>query len=238
MKVPTKPFQRIRLGFANAYLVKGQGTCILIDAGSLNQERAFIRHLEKLSIAAHDISLIVITHAHFDHVGSLKAIKALCGCPVAIHEREGRLLRDGIVVFPPGTNLIGKTASYLGRTFMKPFFRFPAVEPDVIVSEDFSLEPFGIPGSVILTEGHTEGSVSVLLSSGEAFVGDLAANYLPFGLGPICPPFAESVPGLLESWQKLISSGATLICPSHGKPFSADLLARRLKREGRAVVPL
>jgi len=229
------PFQRIRLGFANAYLVKGQRTCILIDAGSFKQERAFVRHLKQYGIAAHDIALIVITHAHFDHVGSLKAIQQVCQCPVAIHERARRLLRDGIVVFPAGTNLLGKAASYLSKRWMKPFFKFPAVEADIIVSEDFPLEPFGILGSIIPTEGHTEGSLSVVLSSGEAFVGDLAANYLPFGLGPIFPPFAENVSQLIRSWQRLLSFSPTIICPGHGKPFSADLLARRLKLEGRAA---
>jgi glyoxylase-like metal-dependent hydrolase (beta-lactamase superfamily II) len=156
---------------------------------------------------------------------------------VAIHEREDPLLRDGTMVFPPGTNLFGKTASYLGRTFMRPFFRFLPVEADIMVSEELSLEPFGIPGRIIPTEGHTEGSLSVLLASGEAFVGDLAANFLPFGLGPLCPPFAESLSELFTSWQRLLSSGASLICPSHGKPFSADLLARRLKRERRVGLP-
>jgi len=200
----------------------------MVDAGSPRQQRAFLCHLEKHSVAAHDIGLIVITHAHFDHVGSLKVIKQLCDCPVAIHEKEAPLLRGGTVVFPPGTNLFGKISSYLGRKLMKSFFRFPAVEPDIIISEDFSLEPFGVPGNIISTKGHTQGSLSVLLSTGEAFVGDLAANYLPFGLGPIFPPFAENVSELLTSWQRLLSSGATTVCPGHGKPFKAELLRSRL----------
>lgn len=141
-----------------------------------------------------------------------------------------------MVVFPPGTNLYAKAASYLGQKVMRPLFRFPPVEPDIFISEDFSLEPFGIPGDIIPTPGHTEGSLSVLLSSGEAFVGDLAANYLPFGLGPILPPFAENVPELLGSWHRLLSSGATIICPSHGKPFKAELLRRKLQREGRVTI--
>jgi hydroxyacylglutathione hydrolase len=234
MKSTTTPFERIRLGYANAYLVKGEGTFILIDAGSLNQQYAFKRHLAKLKISALDIGLIVITHAHFDHVGSLKVIQQLCQCPVAIHERESRLLKDGVIVFPPGTNRFGKTASCLGKKLLRPFFRFPPVEPDIIISEDFPLEPFGIQGSIIPTKGHTEGSVSVLLSSGEAFVGDLAANYLPRGLGPIFPPFAENVSELLRSWQKVLSLGATGICPGHGKTFKAELLRRRLSTQGVA----
>jgi len=228
MTSPTTPFERIRLGLSNAYLVKGQRQWILVDAGSLHQKCTFLRSLAKHDLSAGDIALIVITHAHFDHVGSLKAIKKLCDCPVAIHEKEAWLLKEGVVVFPPGTNLFGKTASYLGKRLMRSFLRFPAVEPDIIISKEFSLEPFGISGDIICTKGHTPGSVSVLLTTREAFVGDLAANYLPLGLGPIFPPFAEDVSDLLTSWKRLLSLGARVICPGHGKPFEVALLRRRL----------
>ena len=186
MKTPRTRFHRIRLGFGNGYLIQAQRGCIVIDAGSKNQQQPFIRHLEKNNLSGDEVGLIVITHVHFDHVGSLKAIKELCKCPVAVHERESQLLRGGVVVFHPGTNLYAKAASYIGQKLMKPLFRFPSVEFDIVISEDFSLEPFGIPVDIIPTPGHTGGSLSVLLSSGQAFVGDLAANYLPFGIGPAC----------------------------------------------------
>ncbi|MDY6836920.1 MAG: MBL fold metallo-hydrolase [Thermodesulfobacteriota bacterium] len=228
MTCPKRSFIKIRLGFSNAYLLRGKERTILVDAGSLQQEGAFVRNLERHGISAYDIALIVVTHAHFDHVGSLKAIQQHCQCPVAIHEEEARLVRQGAVVFPPGTNLFGKAASYLGKRLIKSFFRFPAMEPDIIISQDFSLEPFGILGNIISTKGHTEGSLSVLLASGEAFVGDLAANYLPFGLGPIFPPFAENVSDLLTSWRRVLALGARIICPGHGKPFKAEWLEKRL----------
>jgi glyoxylase-like metal-dependent hydrolase (beta-lactamase superfamily II) len=150
---------------------------------------------------------------------------------VAIHEKERQLLSEGSVILPPGANFFGKAASYVGERFMKPFLGFPPVEPEITISGDFSLESFGMPGKIIPTQGHTEGSLSVLMPTGEAFVGDLAANYLPFGLGPILPPFASNTPQLLASWKKLLSLGATLICPTHGKPFPAEILRRRLQKE-------
>jgi glyoxylase-like metal-dependent hydrolase (beta-lactamase superfamily II) len=231
MKSPRTQYQKIRLGVSHAYLVTVERRSVLIDAGSANQLKAFICHLERHGISLGQIELVVITHAHFDHVGGLKAIKELCQCPVAIHEKESRFLREGHVVLPPGTNLLGKAASYFGHKFMKPLLRFPPVEPDIIISEGYSLESFGFPGRIIPTQGHTEGSLSLILPTGEAFVGDLAANYLPFGLGPILPPFASNIPELLESWKTLLSSGAEVICPTHGKPFQAKLLRRRLRRE-------
>jgi hydroxyacylglutathione hydrolase len=233
MKSLGTEYRKIRLGLGHAYLVAAGARYILIDTGSVNQQQTFIRHLEKHGLSADQIGLVIITHAHFDHVGSLKAIKAICQCPVAIHEKESQLLRKGLMVVPPGTSLFGRVASFVGHKFMKPLLRFPPVEPDILISEDYSLESFGIPGKILPTQGHTEGSLSVLLESGEAFVGDLAANYLPFGLGPILPPFAKNVSQLHASWENLLSSGARVICPTHGKPFQAALLRRRLEKERR-----
>jgi hydroxyacylglutathione hydrolase len=48
---------------------------------------------------------------------------------------------------------------------------------------------FGVDGRIVHTPGHTSGSISLLLDSGEAFVGDLAVNYLPFNISifpPVC----------------------------------------------------
>jgi len=229
MKSPETRYKKIRLGLGHAYLVAAEKGCILIDAGSANQQQAFVSHLERYRISSEQIGLIVVTHAHFDHVGGLRAIKALCQCPVAIHEKEAQLLREGRMVLPRGTNLLGRAASYVGHKVMRPFLGFPPVEPDITIAEDLSLDSFGIPGKIIPTQGHTEGSLSVILPTGEAFVGDLAANNFPFGLGPIFPPFADNVPELLASWERLLSSGAKAICPTHGKPFPAALLQRKLR---------
>jgi hydroxyacylglutathione hydrolase len=217
-------------------LIQGEGGAVLVDTGYLHFERIFIRYLKKRAISPDTIKLILITHVHFDHVGGLKDLKKRCRCPVAVHAREASAVNHGAVSFLPGTSLLGKIASSLGSTVEKTFMKYPPVKPDILVSREMSLAPFGVSGKIIPTPGHTEGSLSVLLSSGQAFVGDLAANHLPFGLGPILPLFAENVPELLGSWHRLLASGATIICPSHGKPFKAKLLRRKLRREGRVTI--
>jgi glyoxylase-like metal-dependent hydrolase (beta-lactamase superfamily II) len=220
---------KIRLGFCNAYLIQGEGGAVLVDAGPVNCERTFIRYVRKHTISLEAIKLIVITHVHFDHVGGLNKLKKRCRCPVAVHAGEASALSDGAVFFPPGTNLLGKMASLIGSTVGKAFMKYPPVKADIVVSEETSLIPFGVSGKIVPTPGHTANSLSVLLTSGEAFVGDLAANYLPANLGPIFPPFAENVELLLQSWEDLLKAGARIICPGHGRPFSAHLLRRKMR---------
>lgn len=206
---------------------------ILIDAGNKNKERVFLDHLKKCSISPGEIRLIVVTHVHFDHVGSLGALKNICNCPVAVHEKESKLLREGRFIFPPGTNLFGKTVSFLGSKIAGAgLFKYEAVNPDIAVSQETPLQEFGVNGFIVPTPGHTEGSISVVLPTGEAFVGDLAVNFI----GSVFPPFAHNVRELLASWRMLAEMGANTICPGHGPPFNINLLKN--KKGVRTAKPL
>ena len=77
---------------------------------------------------------------------------------------------------------------------------------------------------MIHTPGHSWGSVSVLLDSGEAFVGDLAMNMFPMRLKPGLPIFGDDVQVVKNSWRKLLDMGAKTVYPAHGKPFPVETL--------------
>jgi len=64
--------------------------------------------------------------------------------------------------------------------------------------------------------------------NGLAFVGDLAPNDLPFGLGPIYNAIGEDGPLMLKSWEVLLRAGARTILPAHGTPFDAARLQKAL----------
>jgi len=81
---------------------------------------------------------------------------------------------------------------------------------------------------VLHTPGHTMGSVSVLLETGDAFVGDLAMNGLPLRIGPGMPPLAEDAVAVKDSWRLLLEKGAKRIYPAHGQPFGTEVLERAL----------
>ena len=218
----------VRLGVTNTYLIRGADGWLLVDTGIRGKEALFFRQLARRGILPEQIRLIVITHGHFDHVGTLFAIKSRCRCPVLIHAADAHLVRNAEIAIPPGISRIGRWVSRLGRQhprMVQRLYRFPAVEPDIVIRSETPLENRGFPACVIPTPGHTKGSVSLLTGSGEAFVGDLAFNMLPAGRRLPLPPFAENRARLIESWRRLLKKGAVRMWPAHGFPFLTERLS-------------
>ena len=110
-----------------------------------------------------------------------------------------------------------------------PLIHIPSSNVDIVLGEEgLDLKEYGIPGRVIYTPGHSSGSVSILLETGEVFAGDLAMNTFPLRLSPGLPIFAEDFLKVKESWKLLLDQGAKTIYPAHGKPFSADIIRKAL----------
>ena len=217
----------IKLGVDHCYLLRGDGI-IMIDGGAPNQAKCFLKTLEGLSIQPRDIRLLVLTHGHWDHIGSVKAIKELTGAPVAMHEQEKELLEKSIKPLPPGVTIWGHILVNLMAIFM-PLVHIPATDVDIVLGDaEVSLAEYGIRGKIIYTPGHSMGSVSILLESGEAFVGDLAMSGFPLRLNPGLPILAENMQKVRASWKVLLDQGAKTIYPAHGKPFPVDLIQKAL----------
>jgi glyoxylase-like metal-dependent hydrolase (beta-lactamase superfamily II) len=217
----------IPLGFDHAYIIKDQRT-IMIDGGAPNQAKAFSKALENVSIKPEEVQLIVLTHGHWDHIGSAKEIKGITGAQIAMHHREKHWLESSLKPMPPGVTTWGHIFGNIIKVFL-PFIRIPATDVDVVLGdEEVSLAEYGVPGKIVYTPGHSSGSVSVLLETGDVFVGDMAMNKFPLRLSPGLPIFAEDWEQLMESWELLLAQGVKTIYPSHGEPFSADIIREAL----------
>jgi hydroxyacylglutathione hydrolase len=215
----------IKLGFDHCYVVQGEGT-ILIDGGSPNEAQRFVKAMATLHINPKNIGLIVITHGHWDHIGSARDIQEITGAKITMHHREKEWLEKALKPLPPPVTTWGAVFKATMGVFL-PLVRFPPAHVDVVLGDDgLSLADHGIPGRILYSPGHSMGSVSVLLDTGDAFVGDLATNEFPLRLSPGLPIFAEDMQKVKESWRKLLGEGAKTVYPAHGKPFSAEIMRR------------
>ena len=217
----------VTLGMDHCYILQDRGT-IMIDGGFPGTVRAFKESLVNLSIKATEIGLVILTHGHFDHIGSASKIRELTGANLAMHRYDIQQLENNKMTWPLGVTTWGRVS----RAIFKPvlsLLRFEIPQIDVTLNDEgLSLEKYGISGRIIHTPGHSPGSVSVLLSTGDAFVGCLAQNSLPFCLKPSLPIYALNLEQVKKSWRELIDKGATTIYPAHGRPFSIDAINKLL----------
>ena len=219
----------IPLGFGQCYLIKGNGV-IAVDAGAPKKIGIFLRALESANINPEDLRLVVLTHGHWDHIGSAGEIKASTGAKIAMHRLEASWLEESLMPLSPGVTAWGKALTAMQKVFM-PFISVPDASVDIVLDDDaVPLLDYGIAGRILHTPGHSSGSVTVLLDSGDAFVGDLAMNRFPLRLSPGLPIFAEDLVAVIRSWQFLLEHGATMIYPAHGKPFPATVIKDALSQ--------
>ena len=212
---------------AHAFLIVGERT-VLVDSGNPGNEKLILGALEKHNIKPQDLSLILLTHGHWDHLGSAKAIQAVTKTPIALHQADLALARAGQDKLKP----YGFVSSLL-----EPYFsskRFTPLEPDILLNGTETLETYGVNAKLIETPGHTKGSVSVLLENGEAVIGDVLRGDFVFENRPNWHFFYDDPSIVRSSIKKLLDLKLTTLFVGHGKPFSFQSLQHRFTKQVEA----
>jgi glyoxylase-like metal-dependent hydrolase (beta-lactamase superfamily II) len=215
---------QVKMGPANAYLIPSREGYILVDAGVKEKEETIKKALETNGAQLMDIKLIIVTHVHYDHVGSLSALKSLTNAPVMVHQKAYELLASGKSNFPKGTMSLSKITSKIANKFMSG--AFAGVEADILVDDTYDLNIFGIDGKVIYTPGHTSGSICVLLKDEHLFCGDTFFNVVG---NSVYPPFANDEEELIKSWIKIKEKDPKLFYPGHGEMFYKSKFIKTLE---------
>jgi glyoxylase-like metal-dependent hydrolase (beta-lactamase superfamily II) len=212
----------ISLGAVNAYLLKGE-KYILIDTGAKGSHTKIVNELDKLGVKPSDINLIIITHGHIDHCGAVNQLAKVTGAKVLIHELEQHKMLDGHngKLVPTGlfTKIVMNLLCWLHLD--KGEKRTVYNGKDIIIDKDIDLREYGFDGKVVMTPGHTEGSISIITGENEAIIGDMLMPNLFTGR-PGKPFFAYDLVTVKKSIQKMIDMGATTFYLSHGKMYSLD----------------
>ena len=178
---------------ANVYLVLHEGKVALIDAGLPGEHEKVLEYLKELGFAPEDVDLIIATHGHHDHIGSLKALKELTGANVAAHREE--------VPYITG----------------KKSFRWssPPVEVDIPLEDGDKIAGL----KVIHSPGHTPGSI-VLYSEelGAIFPGDLVHEENG-KLREIPHEYSMNPKMNREAIRNISKLNFKHVLPSHGNPI-------------------
>lgn len=206
------------MGKTNSYLIKGERGYILIDAGVKDKSDKIQKALQANNYDFKDIMLIIITHIHYDHVGSLSEIKKRSNAPVLVHQKAVSKLEQGYTAIPQGTGWFSGIISFLGNFIFSRQDQFMPIKPDIIIDEQYELAKFGINGKIIPAPGHTADSICVIVDNKYCFIGDTMFNILPKS---VFPPFANDKKKLLESWNHIAELNCEKFFPGHGKEFSA-----------------
>jgi hydroxyacylglutathione hydrolase len=219
---------RLKLSLSNAYLIKDR-KIILVDTGSPREGVKILQGLARQRIEPKDFSLILHTHAHFDHAGSTLQLKHWIEVPTAVHTADAEMLAHGRMNPLTPTGLEGR--------MIIPFVNrpFPAVKADILIGEEISLKEFGVNGRVVFTAGHTAGSISVLLANGEAIVGDLMmGGNIGSALFPSKPNYhyyADDIAQVRKSIKKLVDLRVKKFHVGHGGPLDAEAVIHRFSTD-------
>ena len=184
--IPTGSFE------ANCTILSGDGKAWIVDPGGDARRIAALVRETGCAPAG-----ILLTHAHFDHIGAIPELQAIWpGLPVYVHKDDAKVIAHALNQVPPDY-------------------------PPIPLPENVRTEGWPDFLEVIETPGHTPGGVcyylkqdSLLLSGDTLFAGSVGRTDLPGG----------HMPTLMASLAKLVElPGDTRVVPGHGPQTTIGL---------------
>lgn len=147
-RVPTVPWDLI-----NSFLIRAEdGSVTLVDTGIKKAPPRILAALAEIGSAPEDVTAIVLTHAHSDHVGGAAELAQRTNRGITVHAEDAEYVQTGTV--PPRD-----TSLKLGRLLT----RMPGADPAPVartMTDGELLEGSGL--RVHHTPGHTPGHCSLL----------------------------------------------------------------------------
>ncbi len=155
---------RIGNAISTAYLLVSGNSLTLVDTGTARMGQAILRYVQQIGHAPRDITRILLTHRHFDHMGSAAELHAATNATVWAHPLDIPQI-DGHERNRPPKGMIGVVMNAM-LPLISPFHPCPV---GATLSDGQRIDLGGDLGTlqVSLTPGHTMGIARSSCRSGD-----------------------------------------------------------------------
>ena len=152
---------KLKYGNTNTYFIRGAKGSILLDTDYAGTLQMFYKEIKKNGISLKDITYILATHYHPDHMGLVGELVSM-GVKFLVIDTQVPNLHFSDDIFSRDKTLR-----------MSP--SVPEDKAEVIACKDSRafLAALGIDGEIVSTPSHSGDSITLVLDSGDCFVGDL-----------------------------------------------------------------
>ena len=182
----------------NCYILGDRATGLgaIVDPGGETPENGsdiILRECGKMGVK---VSVILLTHAHFDHILSLERVRKATGAPLAAHRYDAPALADPSISY---------MSQYAGKNS-------PEEPPESLLDDGDAITIGESVLRVMHTPGHTPGSV-IYISEEPRFI--LSGDTLFAGSVGRCDLFGGDEEALHESLERIkaLSGNYTVLPP-------------------------
>jgi glyoxylase-like metal-dependent hydrolase (beta-lactamase superfamily II) len=219
---------RVEDCFTNWYLVEQDHRITIVDTGVPTSWASLNEALGRLGRRASDVEAVVLTHAHFDHLGFAERARTTFDVPVYVHENDVPLTRhpwrydhERVRAYYFSTQI---QALPMVAAFVRHRAWWPAPVKEVVRYQSGTLP---VPGSphVIFTPGHTHGHCALHLPDRDVVIaGDAVVMLDPYTArkGPCIVAGAATVDSVrnLSTLDALAQTQAQTVLTGHGEPWT------------------
>lgn len=185
--------KRLKYGNTNTFYIPGTRGALLVDTDYAGTLSRFYRAIKEAGIRVSDITFVLATHFHPDHMGLIPELTHL-GVKLLLMDVQ----KDGV--------------HYSDPIFLRDGIPFTPVDESeaIVISCEGSrkfLYDMGIRGEIVHTPSHSPDSVALILDDGDCFAGDLEPR-------EYIEAYGENEP-LKRDWENITSRGAKRIFFAH-----------------------
>jgi glyoxylase-like metal-dependent hydrolase (beta-lactamase superfamily II) len=241
----------------NLYLLRHRDGFALVDFGWNSSKSWGVLEdgLAELGIKPSDLTHLLLTHVHPDHMGAAGRLKEASGAPIFAHRLEEPFIASRYRAVSP---LLEEVAQWLrhhgapaeqvetlSQVSLQMLHGVQPAEIDVLLDGDETLTIGGIELTTLWTPGHSPGHLCFYDAKRRIL---LAGDHVLPGTTPNISQHPQSSPSPLDDFyaalRMLEQVNATLTLPGHGDPIQdhrariAEMIAHHERRKNQMLALL